>query len=81
MVLETKIRSHISNFSPYRAVNTSRLGYKNQSVNIVQGSSLFDRRSLQNIEMYFVGIMLNFFFCDKAAESKETTRAGRVIPY
>ena len=26
-------------FSPYRAVNTLRLGYKNQSVNVVQGNN------------------------------------------
>jgi len=28
----------ISGSSPYRAVDTLRLGYKNQSVNIVQGN-------------------------------------------
>jgi len=26
---------HVEIFSPYRAVNTLRLGYKNQSVNVV----------------------------------------------
>jgi hypothetical protein len=31
--------NYIQRFSPYRAVNTLRLGYKNQSVNAVQGNN------------------------------------------
>ena len=37
---KTKINlNSVSRFSPYRAVNTLRLGYKNQPVNIVQGKN------------------------------------------
>jgi hypothetical protein len=31
--------SHINTLGSYRAVNTLRLGYKNQSVNAVQGNN------------------------------------------
>jgi len=35
--IETKISlNYISRYSPYRAVNTLRLGYKNQPPNVVQ---------------------------------------------
>ena len=30
---------HVCSYSPYRAVNTLRLGYTNQSVNAVQGNN------------------------------------------
>jgi hypothetical protein len=39
-MLKAKINlNYIQKFTSYRAVNTLRLGYKNQSVNAVQGNN------------------------------------------
>ena len=39
LVSDAQSISAIKTFSPYRAVNTLRLGYTNQSVNIVEGNN------------------------------------------
>jgi hypothetical protein len=54
--LKTDINlSYISTFSPYRAVNTLRLGYKNQSVNAVQGNNcclFWDKHKTHNYTVW-----------------------------